>query len=212
MNAGSIPGCRASEVGVVRQVVDQLADHETVVELGRHGDVTSAAVACRPGPVAEAYVGAPFTVNRRYGRPAATGVLAAFWPPNSAQRRHLSRNAEQHRTSSTHVWAGSGGACISLWISRSCPIRSAIAGTGAVVRTFRARLTPRHPFARISRSTVQRAGLMPCRRRCSHIFRLPTATPAGAGRAHRACRSPPGSPSAPHQTRRLDGGRFLRAQ
>src|ERR1700684_1195956 len=32
----------ASEVGVVRQVVDQLADHETVVRLGRHGDVTSA--------------------------------------------------------------------------------------------------------------------------------------------------------------------------
>ncbi|MGH3843528.1 MAG: hypothetical protein ACRDS0_19100 [Pseudonocardiaceae bacterium] len=34
----------AGEVGVVRQVVDQLADHETVVELGRHGDVTSAAL------------------------------------------------------------------------------------------------------------------------------------------------------------------------
>ena len=34
----------AGEVGVVRQVDDQLADHETVVELGRHGDVTSAAL------------------------------------------------------------------------------------------------------------------------------------------------------------------------
>ena len=39
----------AGEVGVVRQVVDQLADHETVVELGRHGDVTSAALS-RVGP------------------------------------------------------------------------------------------------------------------------------------------------------------------
>jgi hypothetical protein len=37
------------EVGVVRQVVDQLADHETVVELGRHGHVTSAALP-RVGP------------------------------------------------------------------------------------------------------------------------------------------------------------------
>jgi hypothetical protein len=36
----------AGEVGVVRQVVDQLADHETVVELGRHGDVTSVALSC----------------------------------------------------------------------------------------------------------------------------------------------------------------------
>jgi len=39
----------AGEVGVLRQVVDQLADHETVVELGRHGDVTSAALS-RVGP------------------------------------------------------------------------------------------------------------------------------------------------------------------
>jgi hypothetical protein len=39
----------AGEVGVVRQVVDQLADRETVVELGRHGDVTSAALS-RVGP------------------------------------------------------------------------------------------------------------------------------------------------------------------
>jgi hypothetical protein len=47
------------------------------------------------------------------------------------------------------------------------------AGSGTVVRTFRARVTPRHPFARISRSTVHRAAVMPCRRRCSHVFRLP---------------------------------------
>jgi hypothetical protein len=39
----------AGEVGVARQVVDQLADHETVVELGRYGDVTSAALS-RVGP------------------------------------------------------------------------------------------------------------------------------------------------------------------
>jgi hypothetical protein len=49
MNAGSFPRLSAGEVGVVRQVVDQLADHETVVELARHGDVTSAALS-RVGP------------------------------------------------------------------------------------------------------------------------------------------------------------------
>ena len=47
------------------------------------------------------------------------------------------------------------------------------AGPGTVVRTLRARVTPRHPFARISRSTVHRATAIPCRRRYSHIFRLP---------------------------------------
>jgi hypothetical protein len=41
------------------------------------------------------------------------------------------------------------------------------AGSGIVVRTVRARVTPRHPFARISRSTVHRATVMPCRFSCS---------------------------------------------
>jgi hypothetical protein len=68
---------------VVRQVVDQLADHETVVELGSHGDITSAALSrVGPGQRAEAYVGAPFTVNRRYaeqtgGDWSAGRILAA---------------------------------------------------------------------------------------------------------------------------------------
>jgi hypothetical protein len=47
------------------------------------------------------------------------------------------------------------------------------AGSGTVVRILRARVTPRHRFARISRSTVHRATATPCRFRCSHIFRLP---------------------------------------
>ena len=47
------------------------------------------------------------------------------------------------------------------------------AASGVVVRTVRARVTPRHPCARISRSTVHRATVMPCRFRCSHIFKLP---------------------------------------
>jgi len=59
----------------------------------------------------------------------------------------------------------------------SCPGRPAVkfrftrsgarvrAGSGTVVRTVRARVTPRHPFARISRSTVHRATPMPWRRR-----------------------------------------------
>jgi len=68
----------AGEVGVVRQVVDQLADHETVVELGRHGDVTSAALS-RVGPgqrrrrTSERH--SPSTADTP-SRPAATGVLA----------------------------------------------------------------------------------------------------------------------------------------
>ncbi len=51
--------------------------------------------------------------------------------------------------------------------ARLCP------GSGIVVRTVRARVTPRHPWARISRSTVHFATVMPCRFRCSHIFTLP---------------------------------------
>jgi len=68
----------AGEVGVVRQVVDQLADHETVVELGRHGDVTSAALS-RVGPgqrrrrTSERH--SPSTADTP-SSPAATGVLA----------------------------------------------------------------------------------------------------------------------------------------
>jgi hypothetical protein len=72
----------AGEVGVVQQVVDQLADHETVVELGRHGDWRChqrGSVACRSGPAAEAYVGAPFTVNRRYAEQTG-GDWSAGYP------------------------------------------------------------------------------------------------------------------------------------
>ena len=47
------------------------------------------------------------------------------------------------------------------------------AGSGVVVRTVRARVTPRHRLAAISRSTVHRATGIPCRFRCSHIFKLP---------------------------------------
>ena len=46
-------------------------------------------------------------------------------------------------------------------------------GSGIVVRTARARATPRQGPARISRSTVHFATVMPCRFRCSHIFTLP---------------------------------------
>jgi hypothetical protein len=44
MNAGSFPGCPPVMSAWYDRVDDQLADHETVVELGRHGDVTSAAL------------------------------------------------------------------------------------------------------------------------------------------------------------------------
>jgi hypothetical protein len=46
-------------------------------------------------------------------------------------------------------------------------------GSGIVVRTVGGRGTTRHPWARISRSTVHFATVMPCRFRCSHIFTLP---------------------------------------
>ena len=46
----------------------------------------------------------------------ASAVLAAFWPHNGAQCRHLLRIAEQHYTSSSGVWAGSGRGRISLRI------------------------------------------------------------------------------------------------
>ena len=40
----------------------------------------------------------------------------------------------------------------------------AAAGSATVVRAVPARVLPRHPFARISRATVHRAAVMPCRR------------------------------------------------
>ena len=46
--------------------------------------------------------------------------LAAFWPPNGAKRCRLLRNADQDHARPTGVWAGSGCACISLRIRRSC--------------------------------------------------------------------------------------------
>ena len=46
-------------------------------------------------------------------------------------------------------------------------------GSGIVVRTRLVRRTPCQPFLRISRSTVQRATLMPWRCRCAHIFSDP---------------------------------------
>jgi hypothetical protein len=50
--------------------------------------------------------------------PGRKPALAAFWPHNGAQRRHLLRIAEQHHTSSLGVGAGSGCACIFLRIRR----------------------------------------------------------------------------------------------
>jgi len=47
------------------------------------------------------------------------------------------------------------------------------AGSAVVVRTVRARVTPRHRCARISRSTVHLAAGTPCRFKCSHIFKDP---------------------------------------
>jgi hypothetical protein len=55
-----------------------------VVKLGRHGDVTSGSVACRSGPAAEAYVGAPFTVIRRYAEQTG-GDWSAGYPGMNLQ-------------------------------------------------------------------------------------------------------------------------------
>ena len=49
----------------------------------------------------------------------------------------------------------------------------AAAGSGTVVRTRRALVTPRQPCARLSRSTVHLATGIPCRFRCAHIFTVP---------------------------------------
>jgi hypothetical protein len=89
------------------------------------------------------------TTNAVYPNPppsSGTYVKSATcsWPGRSAWKSRLTRSG-----------------------ARLCP------GSGIVVRTARPRVTPRHPLARISRSTAHRATVMPCRFRCSRIFRLP---------------------------------------
>ena len=81
----------AGEVGVVRQDVDQLADRETVVELRRHGDVTSAALSrVGPGPRrgSSAYNRARHTDERAY--PVLRVNLAAPRADSSPRGKEVS--------------------------------------------------------------------------------------------------------------------------
>ena len=82
-----------------------------------------------------------------------------------------------------------------------------------MVRTVRARVTPRHPWARISRSTVHFATVMPCRFRCSHIFTLPYRHSGGRRPSGPGSQIPARiSVSASSRSARRDGGRDRRAQ
>ena len=82
-----------------------------------------------------------------------------------------------------------------------------------MVRVVRARVTPFHPLARISRSTVHLATRTPCRRRCAQVFSDPYSDsglrlPSFPG--SRIARSLAVSPAS--LTARPGGGRDLRAQ
>ena len=80
------------------------------------GDIIEHAIDDDPGPSPRRR-GLGAGASHRAG--CAAPALAAFWPHKAAQRRHLLRIAEQHYTSSSGVWAGSGCACISLRIRNS---------------------------------------------------------------------------------------------
>ena len=72
------------------------------------------------------------------------------------------------------------------------------------MRTRLARVTPTQPFARMIRSTVHRATVMPCRCRCAHIF----SDPYNDSGFRRPCSSGSYSPAMTSVITRSDRARF----
>ena len=87
------------------------------------------------------------------------------------------------------------------------------AGSGTVVRTWRRPGTlPRHPLARISRSTVHRATCTPCRRRYPQAFTAPYSDSGFRLPSVPGSNTDLSSPvSQASRTARRDGGRDRRA-
>jgi hypothetical protein len=136
----------------------------------------------------------------------ATRRRCAQWPPCTRTRRRAGA-----RTWNRPTCRRPGAAALKCRLTRSgaraCP------GSGVVVRTLRARVTPRHPCARISRSTVHLAAWIPCRRRWSRIFSDPYSD-SGLRRPFPSGSQIPArtSVSQASRTARRDGGRETRAQ